>query len=63
MATDKTVTKHLILLKIQNMMDIEGVLLQCFIGFLIKDCKWGCWKSKYIRPAIRWRITNQLLEN
>ena len=42
MATDKTVTKHLILLKIQNMMDIEGVLLQCFIGFLIKDCKWGC---------------------
>ena len=41
-ATDKTVTKHLILLKIQNMMEFEGVLLQCFIDFLIKDWKWYC---------------------
>ena len=28
--------KHLILLKISNMMDMEGVLLQWFINFLIK---------------------------
>ena len=28
--------KHLILLKIQNMMDIKEVLLQWFINFLIK---------------------------
>ena len=30
------VIKHLILLKIENMMDIEEVLLQLFIHFLIK---------------------------
>ena len=30
------VIKHLILLKIQNMMDIKGFFLQLFIDFLIK---------------------------
>ena len=30
-------TKHLILVKIQNMMDVKGFLLQCFIDFLTKN--------------------------
>ena len=33
--------KHLILLKIQNMMGIKEVLLQWFINFLIKKSKGG----------------------
>ena len=32
------VIKHLVLLKIQNMMDIKRVLLQWFINFLTKIC-------------------------
>ena len=32
-----SVTKHLILLKIQNMMDIKEVFLQWFINVLIKN--------------------------
>ena len=36
-ASDKyCVMKHLILLKIQNMMNIKEVFLQCFLNFLIK---------------------------
>ena len=31
--------KHLLLLKTQNMMDIEEVLLQCFINVFIKRLK------------------------
>ena len=31
-----SVIKHLILLKIQNIIDIDEVLLQCFINILIK---------------------------
>ena len=30
------VIKHLILLKIRNMMDIKGVLLECFKKFLMQ---------------------------
>ena len=32
------VIKHFTLLKIQNIMDIKGVLLQWYITFLIKNC-------------------------
>ena len=35
-AADKALNKYLILIKIQNMMYIERVLLQWFITFLIK---------------------------
>ena len=39
------VIKHLILLKIQNMMNIKDVLLQWYINFLIKNfwwCSYAC---------------------
>ena len=40
------VIKHLILLKIQNMMDIKEVLLQWFINFLIENTSGGAIKMK-----------------
>ena len=40
--------KHLILLKIRNMLDIKGVLLQWFINILIKKTSGGAIKNENI---------------
>ena len=40
------VTKHLILLKIRNMLDIKRILLQWFINFLIKKTSGGAIKNE-----------------
>ena len=46
-ASDKILHhKALILLKIQSMMDIKGLLLQCFIDVLIKSCQLVLLKEK-----------------
>ena len=42
------VIKHLILLKIKNMMDIKGVLRQWFLNFLIKQTSGGTVKNENI---------------
>ena len=42
------VIKHLILLKILDMMDIKEHKLQWFIGFLIKNCG-CCWKNEIMQ--------------
>ena len=42
------VIKHLILLKIQNMMDIKGILPQWFIKFLIKRLWGGAVKNEIV---------------
>ena len=39
-------TKHLILLKIQNMMDVKVVLLQRFVNVLIKKTSGGAVKNE-----------------
>ena len=39
-------TKHLILLKIQNMMDVKVVLLQRFVNVLIKKTSGGVVKNE-----------------
>ena len=42
------VIKHLILLKIQNMMVVEGVLLQWFINFFDKKTSGGAVKNENV---------------
>ena len=41
--------KHLILLKIQNMIDIKGVLIQWFINFLIRKTSGGAVKNEIMQ--------------
>ena len=41
--------KHLILLKIQNMIDIKGVLIQWFINFLIRKTSVGAVKNEIMQ--------------
>ena len=64
------VMKHLILLKIKNMMDIKEVLLQCFINkllvkvlqmktFLIKNC-WKNYTSQLLENLIKGKYTHFL---
>ena len=56
--------KDLILLKIQNLMDIKKVLLQCFINFLIKVLLVAVLKVKLSQNS-NWQknYTSQLLES
>ena len=55
--------KHLILLKISNMMDMEGVLLQWFINFLIKILLAVLLKMRVFQIKNQLKnCTNQLLE-
>ena len=49
--------KHLLLLKIQSMMDIKEVLLQRSINFLIKNLLEAVLKMKTILIRISQRIT------
>ena len=56
--------KHLILLKISNMMDMEGVLLQWFINFLIKILLVVLLKMRVFQVKNQLKnYTNQLLEH
>ena len=58
------VMKHLILLKIKNMMDIKEVLLQCFINSLIKKLLVKVLQMKTFLIKNCWKnYTSQLLEN
>ena len=41
--------KHLILLKIKNMIDIKGVLIQWFINFLIRKTSGGAVKNEIMQ--------------
>ena len=56
------VKKHLTMLKIQNMMDIKGVLFQWFIIFFDKKTSGGAVKNVSNQDLAE-EFTNQLLEN
>ena len=60
---DLTRRKHLILIKIQNMMDIKGVWLQWFINFLVKKTSDSGIKRIFQTKSWLKNYTNQLLEN
>ena len=51
---------HLVLLKIENMMDIKGVLLQWFINFLIKKTSVSSIKNENMSDQ---QLTEELLNS
>ena len=51
---------HLVLLKIENMMDIKGVLLQWFINFLIKKTSVSSIKNENMSDQ---QLTEELLDS
>ena len=51
------IIQYLIFWKIQNMMDIKGVVLHWFINFFIKSRQVVDEQWNYVRPRISWRIT------
>ena len=58
------VINRLILLKIQNMMDFNMDLLQCFISFLIKKTSnWTVKTKLYLKKNYQNNYATQLLEN
>ena len=51
------IIQYLIFWKIQNMMDIKGVVLHWFMNFFIKSRQVVDEKWNYVIPRISWRIT------